>query len=140
MPFLALCFKKMQDIEDVIEGLPAEEQILIRRLRSLILEKDTRIRERLSYGVPYFFRNRRLFFLWPASATPGASAKPLPTVTLGFCYGNLLSDSRKILVRENRKQVYTIPFMSASEIDDRLLSEILIEAIMIDDEFFRKRK
>ena len=53
----------MRDVQEFIEGLAADERIIVKRLRHLILDTDPRIVEKLSYGVPYFFRNRRLFFL-----------------------------------------------------------------------------
>jgi hypothetical protein len=64
----------MREVQEYIEGLAADERIILKRLRDLILDTDPRIVEKLSYGVPYFFRNRRLFFLWPASALPYSTA------------------------------------------------------------------
>lgn len=132
----------MQDLEEFIDNLPSDEKIILIRLRDLILRTEPRITEKLSYGVPYYSRNRRLFFLWPASAIPsGHKAKTdSPQVTLGFCYGNLLSDDQGLLVKDGRKQVYTIPFTSPRSIDERKLSEMLNEAVFVDEQFFGKKK
>lgn len=130
----------MQDVEDFIDELPHDERRITQRLRLLILDADPRIRQKLSYGVPYFFRHRRLFFLWPASK-PGLkkdSNRPRCKVTMGFCYGNLLSDEEGILLRDGLKQVYTIEFSSSAEINERQLSEIIAEALLVDEQFFRK--
>lgn len=54
---------------------------------------------------------------------------------LGFCYGNLLSNDQQLLKSDGRKQVYVVKFSSASEIDERLIRQILAEAILVDDEF-----
>src|SRR5687768_7552647 len=98
----------MQDIEAFVDNLPKDEQVILKRLRGLILQTDPRIRETLSYGVPYFSRYRRLFFLWPASSVPCSDhrkqAPPPPKVTVGFCYGNLLSNVQGLLSAEGRKQ------------------------------------
>jgi hypothetical protein len=132
----------MREVESFINSLPKDEQIILKWLREMIISADDRISEKLSYGVPYFSRNRRLFFLWPASAIPGPPEKKLrsPKVTFGFCYGNLLSNDQGLLVDEHRKQVFTIPISGASEISDHLLREIINEAILVDDEFKRKKK
>src|SRR5687767_7311551 len=100
----------MREVQDFIDGLAADERIIVKRLRDLIVDADPRIVEKLSYGVPYFFRNRRLFFLWPASALPYSAAKKVitPKVTMGFCYGKLLSNDQGLLRRGNRKQVFTM--------------------------------
>jgi hypothetical protein len=131
----------MQDIEAFIDDLPKDEQVILKRLRALILQTDPRIREKLSYGVPYFARHRRLFFLWPASAVPcpdhRIQAPPPPKVTLGFCYGNLLSNVQGFLSPEGRKQVYTLGVSSLTQIDEQLLCEIFYEAILVDDQFFK---
>jgi hypothetical protein len=133
----------MQEIETFIFNLPKGEQVILKRLRSMILHAEPRIREKLSLGVPYFSRNRRLFFLWPASAAPcelqAKKSPPPPKVTLGFCYGNLLSNEQGLLIKEGRKQVYTIAINSLSDIDERVLAEILNEAILVDQQFFRKK-
>jgi hypothetical protein len=129
----------MQDVQDFIESLPKDERLILTHLRSLILLAEPRVKEKLSYGVPYFYRNRRLFFLWPASALPnsqGARCK----VTLGFCYGNLLSNDQGILRRNGRKQVVTVGFSSLRDINDSQISEIIREAVMVDAQFFKKVK
>lgn len=129
----------MQNVEDFMDDLPADEQVIVKRLRNLILSAEPRVREKISYGVPYFSRHRRLFFIWPESAQPGLkknSSRGFPKVTLGFCYGNLLSDHHADLVRDSRKQVFTIGISKASDMDDRHLAEIIQEAVMVDEQFF----
>ena len=128
----------MRDVQEFIEGLAADERIIVKRLRHLILDTDPRIVEKLSYGVPYFFRNRRLFFLWPASTFPDSAAKKTnaPKVTIGFCYGNLLSNDQGLLQKGKRKQVFTIPVNTVADIKEALLREIVNEAIIADNAFF----
>ena len=126
----------MQDVQDFIESLPKDERLIVRHLRDLILLAEPRVIEKLSYGVPYFSRHRRLFFLWPASALPNAQESE-SKVTLGFCYGNLLSNEQGLLKREGRKQVLTVAFSSLRDINDRQISEVLREAVMVDAQFFQ---
>ena len=131
----------MRDVQEFIEGLAADERIIVKRLRDLILDADPRIVEKLSYGVPYFSRNRRLFFLWPASALPFSTGRKqiAPKVTMGFCYGNLLSNDQGLLQQENRKQVSTISINTLADINERLLREIVNEALIADAQFFSKK-
>lgn len=131
----------MRDVQEFIEGLAADERIIVKRLRDLILDTDPRIVEKLSYGVPYFFRNRRLFFLWPASALPYSTAKKMiaPKVTMGFCYGHLLSNDQGLLRKGNRKQVFTISVNTLADINEPLLREIVNEALIADTAFFSKK-
>lgn len=112
----------MRAIEDFIDDLSDDnERRISRRLRTLILDADPRITEKLSYGVPYFSRYRRLFFLWPASQSGlrKHTNRPSPKVTLGFCCGNLLSHAQGVLIQDGRKQVYTTEFYSPADINEK---------------------
>jgi Domain of unknown function (DU1801) len=124
------------DVNEFIINLPKAERIIVSRLRDLLFETEPRFREKLSYGVPYFSRNRRVCFLWPASAPLGpTNAK----VSFGFCYANLLSNAQGLLLKEGRRQVYITRFSSVNEIDEKLLLEIIHEALLVDDLHFQKK-
>jgi hypothetical protein len=124
------------DVNEFIINLPKAERIVVSRLRDLLFETEPRFREKLSYGVPYFSRNRRVCFLWPASAPLGpTNAK----VSFGFCYANLLSNAQGLLLKEGRKQVYIARFSSVNEIDEKLLLEIIHEALLVDDLLQKKK-
>lgn len=132
----------MQDVEEFIENLPRDERVIVKRLRALIFQVEPRITEKLNYGVPYFSRHKRLFFLWPASAVPCGDKynPPPPKVTLGFCYGNLLSNAQGLLRSEGRKQVYTVNIASPADVNERLLSEIFFEAVHVDEQRYSTKK
>jgi uncharacterized protein YdhG (YjbR/CyaY superfamily) len=133
----------MKDVTDLIGDLPDGERVIAARLRSIILEAEPRLQEKLSYGVPYFFHHRRVCFIWPASLIPGGYAPKDPItskVTLGMCYGNLLSNDQGLLEKGDRKQVYTINFTSAAEINDQVIREIILEAVLVDDQFQTRKK
>ena len=120
----------MENVEDFILDLPNDERAIVSTLRTLLYEVDPRFREKLSYGVPYYSRNRRVCFIWPASAPQGPK---MAKVSFGFCYGNMLSNERNILLGEGRKQVYIVQFSSLKDIDERILREVILEAILVDD-------
>jgi hypothetical protein len=132
----------MNAVPDLINDLPDDERTIAVRLRALILESEPRLQEKLSYGVPYFFHNRRVCFIWPASLIPAGYSKELIStkVTLGLCYGNLLSNDQGLLEKGDRKQVYTLSFTSPNEINDQVIREIILEAVMVDDQFKKTNK
>ena len=131
----------MGDVSGLIDSLAKDEKIIMTTLRSLILEAAPAIQEKRSYGVPYFFHHRRICFLWPASLIPSNIQKPPDVkVTLGLCYGNELSNTQGLLQAGNRKQVYVIPIHSLKDVQERLITEIILEAVMVDDEFGKQKK
>jgi uncharacterized protein YdhG (YjbR/CyaY superfamily) len=133
----------MEDVEDFIAELPADEKLIVKRLRSIILETEPRLQEKFSYGVPYFFHNRRVCFIWPISHLPPGYTVPAEEktkVTFGLCYGNLLSNDQGLLLKEGRKQVYVIKYTSVKEIDEQAVREIIQEAALIDEGFKKKKK
>ena len=46
----------------------------------------------------------------------------------------------RILLKEGRKQVYIARFSSLNEIDEKLLREIIHEALLVDDLHIQKKK
>jgi hypothetical protein len=119
----------MENVEDFILNLPSDERAIASMLRTLIYETDPRFREKLSYGVPYYSRNRRVCFIWPASAPQGPK---MARVSFGFCF-DMLSSERNILLSEGRKQVYIVRFSSLKDIDERALQDVILEAVLVDD-------
>jgi len=125
------------EVEDFIANLPNDERILVSRLRALLFDTEPRFQAKLSYGVPYFSRNRSVCFIWPASAPLGPkNAK----VSFGFCYANLLSNAQGLLLSEGRKQVHIVRFSLIKEINENALLEIIREALIIDELFLPKKK
>lgn len=118
-----------RDTDDFLASLPKAERLITSRLRALILDSDPGIQERFSYGVPYFFKRRRVAFIWPASAPQGPKDG---LVSLGFCYGYLLSNEQGILKMEGRTQVAIVRFKTLDEIDEIIINEILQEALLVD--------
>ncbi len=124
-------------MDDYISALPRPEQVIVRRLREIVLNADPRMREQFSYGVPCFFRKRRICFIWPQSAPYGPKDA---LASFGFCYGNMLSNEQGILKAEGRTQVYIVKYSALAEIDEGVLNEILQEAILVDELPFGKTK
>lgn len=119
----------MNSIEDFIYDLPKDEREICTRLRQIILNAAPDFEEKFSYGVPYYFRHRRVICIWPASAKAG----PPRGVFLGFCRGNLMSNEQGIIEMGNRKKFGLIRFFNVKEIQEGVLIELIHEAIMVDE-------
>ena len=126
----------MKTFDTFYDGLTDMEKVIVDRLRELVLEAHPYFQEKISYGVPYYFLNTRVCFIWPASVKPG----PKAGVALGLCHGHLLSNEQGILEQEGRRQVYMITFHRPEDIREEPIREILQEAILVDEQFQKKGK
>jgi hypothetical protein len=136
----------VKTVDEAILSLSNPELAMVKRLRALIQECLPQAVEEPKYGlgVPYYSHYRQICFIWPSSFYWGPkkkekSGKP-PLVTLGFCYGHLMSNEGKVLKSEGRKQVYCMYFKSVNDIDDQQIRPLLYEAELIDESFGKKKK
>lgn len=132
--------KLNQSVEEIIENLPKAEQLVVKRLRALILECLPKAQERNSYGVPFYRHNRMICFIWPPSIRWGPKNDDSDkVVALGFCQGNRMANEDHVLLAEGRKQVYCMYFKSLTQINETQIRALLYEAAMIDEEFKSKK-
>lgn len=128
-------------VDEIIADLPRSEQVIVKKLRAIILDCLPKAQEKNSYGVPFYRRNRMICFIWPPSIRWGPTkGEKEKFVVLGFCQGNLMANENHVLLAEGRKQVYCMYFKFLKEIDESQVRALLFEAGMIDDEFGKKRK
>lgn len=133
------------DIDDMIANLPRNEQLLVKKLRALIIECLPQAKEKTYYDwrIPFYSRNRLICFIWPPSVSqePVANQEKMRAkgVTLGFNQGNLMSNEDGVLLAEGRKQVYVMYFKKPDDIDEAKVRALLFEAAMIDQQFAKKR-
>jgi hypothetical protein len=52
----------------------------------------------------------------------------------------LLSNEQHVLIGESRKQVYILKFSALADIDEKVVSEILREAMLVDQQFSKNKK
>jgi len=127
------------DWNEFASSLPREERIISKCLRDIILESDPKLIEKYNYWVPYYTRNKMVCFVWPVSAPNAPKAKNQKQdgtiVSLGFCYGNKLSNEQGLLLAEGRKQVYIIRLKSIQELEklESQIREIVLEAVLLDE-------
>lgn len=134
------------DWAEFLRALPQEERVITKRLRELIVETEPRLIEKYNYWVPYYVRHKMVCFIWPVSAPNAPKAKNQTRddtiVSLGFCYGNKLSNEQGLLLAEGRKQVYIIRLKSVKQLDklENQIREIIMEAVMLDEASKKKSK
>ena len=115
----------------MFELLPEEERIIVDVLRQIIIENlPERCKEKISYNVPFFYGNRGICIIWPATIPRGGIKEG---VLLGFWYGNKLKDTDHYLTHGTNKQVFYKIYKSAEEIDEKAIVKLLKEAIKLDE-------
>ena len=81
----------MSAVEDLILDLPEPDRRITEHLRSIILNAVPEMREKISYGVPYFHRYSNVCYIWPGSI--GWMGKTYEGVEFGFIQGYLREPS-----------------------------------------------
>ena len=128
---------KFQSYVEFWDYLPENERIIVDILRQIILENlPSTVKEKLAYNVPYYYGNKRICLIWPASIPWGGIRSG---VLLGFCQGFKLSDPKSYLIHGTNKQVYYQIYHSVDEIDELAIASLLKEAIVIDQNLKRSR-
>ena len=129
---------KIKSFVQLYELLTEEERIITDVLRQIITETlPEYCKEKISYNVPFFYGNRSICLVWPASIPRGGIKKG---VLLGFWYGNRLKDEGNYLTHGTNKQIFYKIFYSADEIKQKALVKILKEAAALDGQFSVPKK
>lgn len=113
----------MNQIDNYIYNQKPELRELLIALRSIILKSNTEITEKISYRIPFFYRNKPLCYLNP---TPKG-------VDIGFWSGINFRKNAHLLELKNRKQIKTYFVAFSSKINIKNIKSILKEAIELDD-------
>lgn len=116
-------------IQDFLASIPENELEIVEILRKIIFDCIPECKEKLSYNVPYYCRNARICFIWPASV-PWGNIKN--GVAIGFCRGTMLSSNQNYFDDGNNKIIRRKTFLHKKEIDILLLKSLLYEAACID--------
>lgn len=132
-PFQNVSFNS---VEELLEFLPPEEQKIVEQLRKIIFTCIPDAEEKLSYNVPFYYRHTRICFIWPGSVPWGGIREG---VQLGLCKGHRLSDIG-YLETGTRKHVFTKTFFNTKEIDLEKISQLLFEAVWVDEEDRKGKK
>ena len=124
---------KIKNLVELVAVLPEEERVIVDVLRQIILESlPPYCGEKISYNVPFFYGNKGICIIWPASIPRGGIKKG---VLLGFWHGNKLTDDENFLTHGTNKQIFYKIFLTPEEIDDKPIKKLLKEAIRVDAAF-----
>lgn len=121
---------KIQNIIQLYENIPEDEMIMVEVLRQIIITAlPSYCKEKISYNVPYFYGNRGICIIWPASIPRGGINEG---VLLGFWHGNKLTDEDNYLEKGTNKQIFYKIFKSPEDINEVAILKLLKEAVSLD--------
>lgn len=124
---------RFASVQELFDFLPADERELLERLREFVIREAPQLKERLSFNVLAYKQRRDVCFLWPASVLWGGR-KTYEGVRFGFSHADLLDDPSGYLERGSRKQVYWRDLQQFTRTDERMLRQLLEQALMRDQE------
>ncbi|MBX2924375.1 MAG: DUF1801 domain-containing protein [Chitinophagaceae bacterium] len=124
---------KFRSLVELFEFLPKEEALLTDILRQITTETLNGYgKEKLSYNVPFFYGNKSICLIFPASV-PRSGVKS--GVFFGFWYGNRLKDENNYLEHGTNRQIFYKVYQSVDEIDVPALTGLIKEAMELDKGF-----
>lgn len=122
--------QKIRSLAQLYELLPEEERVIVDVLRQIVTETlPAYCREKISYNVPFFYGNKSICLIWPATIPRGGIKSG---VLFAFWYGYLLNDSNHFLQRGTNKQIFYKIYHNADEIDADAVITIINEAARLD--------
>jgi len=121
---------KIRSAQELIEHVDPDEWLIVDLLREIILDSlPANCKEKISYNVPYFYGNRGICIIWPASIPRGGIKEGF---LLGFWRGKELRDVDQYLTKGTNKKIYYKIYKSVEEIDVTAIIKLLKEAIQLD--------
>ena len=122
--------QKIRSIIQLYELLPEKERIIVDVLRQIISTTlPSYCKEKISFGVPYFYGKKGICIIWPSTIPRGGIKKG---VLLGFWHGNKLKDVNGYLTRGTNKQIFYKIYQSPKEINQKEIVSLLKEAVKVD--------
>lgn len=124
---------KFRSLVELFEFLPRDEAILTDILREITIETLNGYgKEKLSYNVPFFYANKSICLIFPASV-PRSGINT--GVLFGFWYGKYLEDKNNYLEHGTNKQVFYKIYKGIDDIDVPALTGLIREAVSLDRGF-----
>ena len=95
---------RITSLVQLFDRLPESERMIVDVLRQIIRENlPAYCKEKLAFSVPYFYGNKGICIIWPASIPRGGFKQG---VLLGFWQGNELKDEDGYLTHGTNKKVF----------------------------------
>lgn len=124
---------KIKSVSHLYEVLPEGERITVDVLRQIIrTHLPANCREKISYNVPFFYGNKGICIVYPATIPRGGVKKG---VLLGFWYGSRLRDADNYLTHGTNKQIFYKIYDSVEEINEKAIAKLLKEAVRLDQKW-----
>lgn len=121
---------KITSLVELFSILPENERIIVDVLRQIVRDTlPSYCIEKISYNVPFFYGNKGICIIWPATVPRGGIKKG---VLFGLWYGNKLKDEDRFLTRGKNKQIFYRIYLSPEEIEDKPIKKLLKEAVEFD--------
>jgi hypothetical protein len=122
---------KITSLVQLYNILPDNERLILDILRQLVIETLPKYcKEKISFNVPYFYGNKGICIIWPASIPRGGITEG---VLFGFWQGKHLKDVDNYLTHGTNKKIYYKIFKTPAQINIRALKKLLKEAIEFDN-------
>lgn len=125
MSLLELSLSNMNRVDEYILDQDPELAIIVEKLRDIIKSCSPSITEKIAYRIPFYYGYKRLFYINVVKEV----------IDFAFCRGNELSNVQNILKSKGRKSIKSISIKSINDIDEEVLSQIISEAILLDEEY-----
>jgi hypothetical protein len=123
--------RKITSLLQLYELLPEEERLIVDVLREIVRENlPSRCREKISYNVPFFYGNKAICIIWPATIPRGGIKAG---VLFGLWYGSRLRDKDAYLTHGTNKQIFYKIFKSVDDVNEKAIVKLLKEAVAVDD-------
>lgn len=121
---------KINSLASLYSILPEQERILVDFLRQLVHESlPEYCKEKISFNVPYFYGNKGICIIWPATVPRGGITSG---VLFGYWYGCKLKDVNQYLTHGTNKQIFYKVFQSIEQVDVKAIKKLMKEAIILD--------
>lgn len=124
---------KIRNLVELFTVLPENERIITDVLRQVVLATlPEYCKEKISYNVPFFYGNKGICIIWPATIPRGGITSG---VLLGFWQGYLLRDEDRFLSHGTNKKIFYKIYQAPEEIDEQPIEQLLREAVKLDRTF-----
>jgi hypothetical protein len=113
----------MTEVEDYIESFDDSQRDILLYIHKL-LSIELNLTYKLRFKIPFYYRKSWICYLNPTKNK---------SIEFAFVRGNELSNSQGLLDSKGRKQVWSIELTKLSESPIGKLTEIIQEAILLDE-------
>jgi len=113
----------MTEVDDFIFNFDGSQRDIMLYIHKL-LSVELNLTDKIRFKIPFYYRKSWICYLNPTKNN---------SIEFAFVRGNELSNSQGILDSKGRKQVFSVELTELSKIPVKELTEIIQEAILLDE-------